>query len=406
MVRVFSRMRWWCTAEVRSNDGIGAHSASESRSDSTSTRMPAAMAADASLRTRSSASRNASPPPATRYKPEITWERNSGRSPSWSMWMSLANSSLSITGNGNAICTHDSGVGSSTLPSAPMVHDERRDQLFADGVERRVGDLRELLREVVEQHPRALRQHRDRRVGAHRPERLATGARHRRHEQPEILVGVAERLLATDHRLVRGHVVLAVGQVAEVHEPLVEPVAVGVLGRERALDLLVVDDAALRGVDEEDLARLQATLLHDARGVDVDHAGLARHDHPVVVGDPEATRAQAVAVEHRTDHGAVGERDRRGAVPRLHQRRVVAVEGALLVGHGGVVLPRLRDHHQHRVPDRASAEREQLEALVEARGVGRARRDDRERALQARGATAIPSSLRGRASSCGCPAPC
>ena len=25
-VRVFSRMRWWCTAEVSSSDGIGAHS--------------------------------------------------------------------------------------------------------------------------------------------------------------------------------------------------------------------------------------------------------------------------------------------------------------------------------------------------------------------------------------------
>ncbi len=24
IVRVFSRMRWWCTAEVSNNDGIGA----------------------------------------------------------------------------------------------------------------------------------------------------------------------------------------------------------------------------------------------------------------------------------------------------------------------------------------------------------------------------------------------
>src|SRR3712207_8855411 len=32
-VRVFSRMRWWCTALTSSSDGIGASSAVESRSE-------------------------------------------------------------------------------------------------------------------------------------------------------------------------------------------------------------------------------------------------------------------------------------------------------------------------------------------------------------------------------------
>src|SRR5690606_41232302 len=36
----------------------------------------------------------------------------------------------------------------------------------------------------------------------------------------------------------------------------------------------------------------------------------------------------------------------------------------------GVVLPRLRDHHEHRVRQRAAAEVEQLEHLVERGGVG------------------------------------
>ena len=63
---------------------------------------------------------------------------------------------------------------------------------------------------------------------------------------------------------------------------------------------------------------------------------------------------------------------------------MVPVEGALVGRHRRVVLPRLRDHHQHGVPDRPPGEVQQLEALVEARGVGRARRDDRERALETR----------------------
>ena len=128
------------------------------------------------------------------------------------------------------------------------------------------------------------------------------------------------------------------------------------------------------GVDQEHAARLQPALLHDARRVDVEHADLARHDHEVVVGHPVAARAQAVAVEHRADHGAVGERDRRRAVPRLHQRRVELVEGALLRRHRRVVLPRLRDHHQHRVrqierPPRCSSS----STSSKRRGVGRAR---------------------------------
>ena len=53
------------------------------------------------------------------------------------------------------------------------------DDLLADGVQRRVGHLREQLLEVVVEHAGPRRQHRDRGVGAHRAERLGTGARHR-----------------------------------------------------------------------------------------------------------------------------------------------------------------------------------------------------------------------------------
>ena len=261
---------------------------------------------------------------------------------------------------------------------------QRRDELLADRVERRVCDLREHLLEVVEQHARAAGEHGDGRVGAHRPERLRSVARHRRHQELELLVGVAERLLPAHHRLVAVHDVLAVGQVVQAHQTAVEPLGIRMLGRELRLELLVVDDASLRGVDEEHAARLEPPLLHDARRVDVDHSGLARHDHAVVVGHPVAARSQAVAVEHGADHRTVGERDRRGTVPRLHERRVVPVEGALVGRHRRVVLPRLRDHHQDGVPNRTPAERQQLEALVEAHGVGGTGRDDRERALEPR----------------------
>ena len=143
---------------------------------------------------------------------------------------------------------------------------QRGDELLADGVERRVGDLREQLLEVVEQHARAGGEHRDRRVGAHRAERLAAGPRHRRDQQLEVFVGVPEGLLALQHRLVARHHVHAVGQVVQVHEPLLEPLGVGLRAGELFLDLTVADDAALGGVDEEHAARLQPALLHDRAG--------------------------------------------------------------------------------------------------------------------------------------------
>ena len=284
----------------------------------------------------SSARRSAAPPPATAVQAAtITRARSSGRSPSSSMWTSLASSSLSMIGNGSAIWRHDSGPGSSRLPSAPIGRAERRDELLADGVERRVGHLGEQLLEVVEQQPRPVGQHGDRRVGAHRADRLAAGPRHRRDEDLQLLVRVAEDLLAAQHRL-RGCSTTCSrsGRSSSCDEPCVEPLARR--AARRPASALISSSSTMRpcgGVDEEHAARLQAALLHDLRRVDVEHADLAGHDHEVVVGDPVAAGPQAVAVEHRADDGAVGEGDRRRAVPRLHQRRVEPVEGALRRRH-------------------------------------------------------------------------
>ena len=270
-----------------------------------------------------------------------------------------------------------------------------RDDLFADGIERRVGDLGEELGEVVEQQARPVRQHGDRCVRAHRAERLVGAGSHRGEDDLELLVAVAEQLLAAQHAVVAEHDVLAVGQVVELDEAVGEPLGVGMLGGERRLDLLVVDDAALGGVDEEHATGLQPALGDDLRRVDVDDADLRRHHHHVVVGHPVAARTQAVAVEHGTDHRAVGERHAGRAVPRLHHGGVEAVERPLGGVHLVVVLPGLRDHHQDGVVQRAPTEVQQLEGLVEPGGVGGARRADRKGPLDAGDARRTEHGLAG-----------
>ena len=72
-------------------------------------------------------------------------------------------------------------------------------------------------------------------------------------------------------------------------------------------------------------------------------ADLGGEDHEVVVGDNIARRPQAVAIQRRADLAAVGERHRRRAVPGLHHRRMVFVEGAPVGVHRGVLLPSLGD---------------------------------------------------------------
>ncbi len=107
--------------------------------------------------------------------------------------------------------------------------------LFANRVQGRVGDLGEQLLEVVVEHPRPLRQHGNGGVGAHRTERLGAGPGHRRNQQVELLIGVAEDLLAQHNPVMRHAHVVAGGKLVEVEQAGVQPLLIGELGGEFGL---------------------------------------------------------------------------------------------------------------------------------------------------------------------------
>ncbi len=119
-----------------------------------------------------------------------------------------------------------------------------------------------------------------------------------------------------------------------------------------------------------------------SRGDGVEDANLRRHDDEAVGGDVIARRPQAVPVEHGADHRTVGERDRRRAIPRLHQRRMELVERLHFRRHRLVVRPRLGNHHQDGVRQRSSRHHQQLEHVVERGGVAAPFADDRQDLLQ------------------------
>ena len=261
----------------------------------------------------------------------------------------------------------------------------RGHQLLANRIDRRIRHLREQLLEVVVERLRFVRQHGERRVGAHRADRLLPVGRHRREDHFEILDRVAERLLLLEQLVGfegfnRGRAA-GFGQRLERDEAAVEPFAIRLPRRHRLLDLFVLHDSAERSIDEKHFARLQASFVRDVLRRDVEDAGLGRHHDQSVLGHRVARRTQPVAIEHRADPDAVGERDRRGTVPRLHHARMEMVERALAVAHLRVVLPRLRNHHHHGVRQRAAGANQQLETIVEHRGVAAVGLDDRQQLL-------------------------
>ena len=271
-------------------------------------------------------------------------------------WRSFATWSLWRIGYSILICRQASGVGLEQVALGADGRGHRRDQLFADGVERRVGDLGEELREVVVEQPRPIRQHRQRGVDAHRADRLLAGQRHRREQQPQVLLGVAERLLPPQHRLVIGPLGVGAGQILDVDQVLAQPV--GVRAAAAASSRLISSSPTMRpggGVDRAASCRAAADPCSTIRSGGMSSTPTSdAMITQVVGGDAVARRPQAVAIEHRADQRAVGEGDRRRAVPRLHQRRVVLVERPHRRIHRRVAGPRLRDHHQHRVRQRSA----------------------------------------------------
>ncbi len=247
---------------------------------------------------------------------------------------------------------------------------QRGDDLLADRIDRRIGHLREELLEVVVEGLVPGGEHRQRRIVAHRAQRFLAALRHRPEDELDVLLRVAEGLLAVEQRRRRiGHRRAVAIDLVQLDADLLDPFAVGLGVGQRVLELLVVDDPPLDQVDQEHLARLQAPLLDDPRLRHRQHAGFRRHDHHVVVGHQEARRAQAVPVERGADLAAVGEGHRGRTVPGFHHRRVVFVEGAAVLVHRRVLLPGLRNHQHHRVGQRVAAHHQEFQGVVEGGGV-------------------------------------
>ena len=251
---------------------------------------------------------------------------------------------------------------------------ERHDDVFSDGIDGRVGDLREELAEVVVNEARLGGHAGERSVVTHTAQRLLPFGDHRKHEEIELLDAVAER----EEDRVSGESVLiddgvdvdgsldALEDIGDLDHLILDPAGEVLLPRRRPLQLLIVDDAALDRVDEQHTTRLQATLLDDLLGLDVDRADLGSADHDVLAGDDVSTRTKTISVEIGTTVSAIAEREQCRTVPSFLKTRRPLVERLLLGVHELVVLPRLGDKHHNSFGKRHDAiDDEKLKDVVE-----------------------------------------
>ena len=147
----------------------------------------------------------------------------------------------------------------------PDEGDQAHHQFLADRVDRRVGHLREVLLEIGVEQLGLVGQRRDRRVVAHRAHRFLAGRGHRRHQELEVFLRVAEGLLAVEQRHVGAR---RARSRPRAGPPARSGCASATPCRDArcascCLDLLVGDDAALLEVDQQHLAGLQAPLGDD-----------------------------------------------------------------------------------------------------------------------------------------------
>ena len=228
---------------------------------------------------------------------------------------------------------------------------------FAQGIDRRVGDLAKVLAEEVAQRAILAAQDRRGRVIAHRGQRLFPILGHGREDLFQLFDGIARsHLTAAQFGPVKQRLF---GDAAKdiIHlGDLADPFAEGLVRRELVLDLGIVEEFALFHIDRDDLPRAKRAFAHDPRLVQWHHPGLGPGDQHAVGGFHIAHRAQAVPVKPGANPAAIGHRQCGGAVPWLHHGVAVGIHVAPCLGQfHRLFRPRFR--HQHRLGHRRGAAR-------------------------------------------------
>ena len=222
-------------------------------------------------------------------------------------------------------------------------------KVLTDGVDGRVGNLSKLLTEVVEENLWLVGKYGKRSIITHGCCRLLTLGSHWDNGTVDIFLAKTEfQFLASEVIHTIFHLTTT-AKFLQFNTVGVQPLAIWMLGSQALLDFTIVVDLTFLCIDEENLTRLQASLLGNLSWVEIHHAHLRSHNHHIVLGDGIACRAQTVSIEHTTGIAAIAEEQGGRTIPWLHQDRVILIESLQILRDRVLVVEALRHHHSHGV---------------------------------------------------------
>ena len=281
------------------------------------------------------------------------------------------------------------GLPPKQIGPRPDHRHQRHHQFLADRVNRWIGDLREILLEVMEQQLGFVGQHRQRRIGPHGTDRVIPITPHRLQEEIEVFLRIAKRLLITQqalgvlrtlHRHFRRHA----RQFFQLELRVLQPFGIGVFAGQLLLDFGIINDAPGIQINQQHAAWLQAPFVANAFFRNWQYAHFGCQDHLVIMGDDVARWAQAIAVQRGANLPAIGEGNGGWPIPGFHQRGVVFVESAPIRVHQRITGPGFRDQHHHRMRQGITARHQDFQGIVYAGGIGLAMRYQRPHLVQIR----------------------
>ena len=249
------------------------------------------------------------------------------------------------------------------------VRGQAHDQFLPDGVDGRVGHLREQLLEIIEQKGGLPGKDGQRGVVPHGAERFRPLHHHGAYDQFHVLLRESEpALVRRQVRHFRGSG-NGIEQGTDGNLVLFHPAAVGHPPGHLVLGLRVGHQPVVHQVAVNHLTGAQTPpAAHFLRG-NVRHARFRGQNENIVRGQRVPGGTQPVAIQHGPRVDAVGKNDGGRAVPRLHHRGMVFKKAAHVRPQMIVGAPGLRHEHQHHVAQVAPGGHQQLHHVVQAGGI-------------------------------------
>ena len=198
-----------------------------------------------------------------------------------------------------------------------QMHLQAHHKFFPQGIDRRVGDLGEALLEVVVQEVGLVRKHCQGDVIPHAVGGLLCESRHVLDDQIKVFRCESHRSLQPQ-QIELTHLTLG-GPGLEFHAAavLLEPVGIGEPPGGVLLHRPVIEQLTFLQIDRQHLAGAEAAFAAHGLAAEIHHASLGSHDHEPVVRGAPAGRTQSVAVQGGSHPLAIGEYQKRRAVPGL-----------------------------------------------------------------------------------------